>query len=62
MEFEELINKRHSIREYSERYNVPPDKLHIEITETMTVYDQEDLIYKLNEIHNIGYKIELDDF
>ncbi|MCQ2459402.1 MAG: bifunctional diguanylate cyclase/phosphodiesterase [Ruminococcus sp.] len=58
----EQENLVENLRSCAERYNVPPDKLHIEITETMTVYDQEDLIYKLNEIHNIGYKIELDDF
>ncbi len=50
------------LKSYAEQHSVSPDMLHIEITETMMTYDVEDLIFKLNEIRRIGYKIELDDF
>lgn len=39
-----------------------PDRLHIEITETLMMDNTNDLIIKLNNIRTIGYEVELDDF
>lgn len=38
------------------------EQLHIEITETLMTENMEDLLEKLNEIREIGFKVELDDF
>lgn len=43
-------------------YNISPDLLHIEITETLMADDVDALVRKLAAIRTVGYQIELDDF
>lgn len=45
-----------------EKYNVNPNKLHVEITESLMADDIDELVEKLNEIRELGFEIELDDF
>ncbi|MBP1592872.1 MAG: EAL domain-containing protein [Oscillospiraceae bacterium] len=46
----------------AEEFDVSPDYLHIEITETLMSSDLENLIEKLEKFRSLGYEIELDDF
>jgi len=44
------------------KHEIPPEKLHIEITESACVNNQETLISTLNELRSMGFVIEIDDF
>lgn len=44
------------------RHNIPPEKLEIEITESMLIDDFEQACRRLKQLREIGIKIALDDF
>ncbi|MEP0068036.1 EAL domain-containing protein [Pyruvatibacter sp.] len=44
------------------RHNIPPEKLEIEITESMLIDDFEQAYQRLKQLRDIGIKIALDDF
>lgn len=44
------------------RHNIPPEKLEIEITESMLIDDFDQAYRRLSELRDIGIKIALDDF
>lgn len=50
------------LRETLKESKMPPEKLEIEITESVIMYSADMVIKKLNEIHEMGIKIALDDF
>lgn len=45
-----------------ERYNVPPEKVELEITETILVDDFEETKKRLDDLRKTGIRISLDDF
>ena len=55
----ELVNK---IRKYIELYNLPPQSLEIEITETAMFTDTAHLAIVLQAIDDLGISVSLDDF
>ncbi len=50
------------LRQAIEQSNITTDHLHLEITETALVNDEEAALQTLNELSKIGYSIWLDDF
>lgn len=50
------------ITECITKYEIPPNKLTLEITESIALYQEEIVLKKLEELKNIGVKIALDDF
>ena len=59
------LNKQGFLKEYSEiqkKYNVPPELLEIELTETI-VFENLSLLKELiDDIHNMGFLCSMDDF
>ena len=51
-EFEKIIKK----------YDIPPEKLHIEITESACIGDKETLIAMMDGLRARGFVVEIDDF
>lgn len=51
-----------NMKEAVQTYNLDASQLHIEITETLMTENTVDLVKKLNEIREAGFKVELDDF
>lgn len=51
-----------SIQNILERYNVLPEKVELEITETILVDDFEETKERLNDLRKTGIRISLDDF
>ncbi len=45
-----------------QHYRVPPQSLHLEVTESMIMHDQKTALRVLNELREIGVKIDMDDF
>ena len=46
----------------AEKYNVPPQYLEIEVTESVFFEAQEMIISKVNELREYGFKVSVDDF
>lgn len=44
------------------KYEIPPNNLTLEITESIALYQEEIVLEKLEELKNLGLKIALDDF
>lgn len=44
------------------KYSIPVEYLHLEITESAYVENQEKLISVIEQLHKIGFMIEMDDF
>lgn len=44
------------------RHNVPPQCLHLEVTESMVMQDRSTSLEALNQLRELGLKIDLDDF
>lgn len=55
----ELISELNAIRE---RYDMPPIVLRLEITESVYVSRPDYMSKFVNNLRNIGYKVEMDDF
>jgi EAL domain-containing protein (putative c-di-GMP-specific phosphodiesterase class I)/GGDEF domain-containing protein len=49
-------------RNLIQKYNLAPDQLHIEITETAYVENPEILISTTEKLRSIGFQVEMDDF
>ncbi len=45
-----------------ERYAIHPSRLELEITESIAMCDQEHILHTLNELHEQGLKLSMDDF
>ena len=45
-----------------QKYNVQPNKLKLEITETAFISDQEKLIIEIEKLQKLGFTVEMDDF
>lgn len=50
------------LKYYTEYYNLDPEKIEIEITESVLIEDSEATINLLKNLRNFGFKISLDDF
>lgn len=50
------------VLELIERYNLEPENVELEITESVLMESYETIVYKLNQLYNNGFKIALDDF
>lgn len=48
--------------ELVEKYEIPPEKLKLEITETALMMDLEKQLVLLDKLQNYGFQIEIDDF
>ena len=55
------IDSAEEILQPVEDNGIDVDLLHIEITESLAVHDSA-VLEKVNTVHNLGFKIELDDF
>jgi len=51
-----------NLKYFLKKYEIPTDKIEIELTENLFVGNMEKVISKLNEIKKIGCRIALDDF
>ncbi len=51
-----------SIKSYLDRYQVAPNLLELEITESMMMSNPQRTVEVLNKLHKIGVKIAIDDF
>lgn len=52
----------HTLTSVIQTYNIPAHLIEIEITESALVEDNGYLLTLLNEIHNLGFKLSMDDF
>lgn len=52
----------YTISRIQDKYKIPQDLIHFEITESAYMEDQENLIRRVNEIRKMGFKIAMDDF
>ena len=50
------------LKYYTEYYNLDPEKIEIEITESVLIEDSESTIELLKNLREYGFKISLDDF
>ena len=50
------------IRDIVEEFDVPPERLRIEITETVMMTDIEHRMHILNQLRDAGFIVEIDDF
>lgn len=50
------------IRDLVEKYNVPPQYLEIEVTESLFFEESELIVRKVNELRDYGFKVSVDDF
>lgn len=50
------------IKRLGDEFKIPTDLIHFEITESAYMNDQQNLLYRINEIRKLGYKIAMDDF
>lgn len=64
------LSKRHlenpdfieSYREIQKKYNIPPELIEIELTETLVFENLEQIIQTVTKIHDSGFSCSLDDF
>lgn len=45
-----------------EQYEIPPDALHVEITESAVTRDLEQLKEAIRKFHDLGLEVWMDDF
>lgn len=50
------------LMEIAKRYEVPPELIEIELTETDMIQNEEILLGFLTQIHDVGFKLSMDDF
>jgi len=50
------------VEESLHRHNVPPQCLHLEVTESMVMHDRSTSLVVLNKLRGLGLKIDIDDF
>ncbi len=51
-----------NLKSIIDKYNVPPELIELEITETIAFESMDVISDVLNRLHNIGFKISMDDF
>lgn len=56
---EKLISK---VLQLCEKYNIDPQSIKIEITESVSSKGTEDVIYVMQQLRDLGMEVELDDF
>lgn len=59
LENDDLVER---IEALVDRYGVPHDRLHLEVTESAYVDDPDRVLYCLRRLREHGFKIEMDDF
>ena len=45
-----------------EKYDIPPSRLHLEITESSVMYNANENIKMINNLREYGFTVEMDDF
>lgn len=50
------------IKEVINKYNLPPESIEIEITESVLIEDLDGIVDKINKLRAYGVKVSLDDF
>ena len=50
------------IKALVEEFSLPPEKLRLEITETVMMNDEENHLAVINDLRNAGFLVEMDDF
>ncbi len=61
----QVLYNRQFINEYTDivkKYNIPPDLVQLEITESTMFENQDEFKYIIDELHEHGFKILMDDF
>ena len=56
------LNVVHELVEIVNKYEIPPEKLHIEITESACIGDKDALIAMMDGLRERGFVVEIDDF
>lgn len=51
-----------TIKELTNKYNIPPDLLRLEITESAYIENSEHIVKPVEELQRLGYIVEMDDF
>ncbi|MBR5932464.1 MAG: EAL domain-containing protein [Treponema sp.] len=55
-------NLVYAIARLQDKYNIPAEYVHFEITESAYMNNQHDLINRVNRIRDMGFKVAMDDF
>lgn len=50
------------VKDALEKYGIPPECLHLEVTESIIMHDREISVSTLNELKRLGVNIDVDDF
>lgn len=50
------------VKQALDKYAIPPECLHLEVTEGIIMHDRETSIATLNELKNLGVNLDVDDF
>ncbi len=58
----ELMDAVGELEKLVQKYNVPREYLHVEITESAVTHDLSGLKHAMDRLHGLGYTIWLDDF
>ncbi len=51
-----------TINQIRENYNIPPQLIELEITESMYISNSSEISELIKELHRLGYKVSMDDF
>ena len=57
-----LPNLVEIVRQMLQKHAIPPECLHLEVTESMIMHDQISTVATLSEFRELGVKIDMDDF
>jgi EAL domain-containing protein (putative c-di-GMP-specific phosphodiesterase class I) len=52
----------YTIKYLKDEYNIPPELVHFEITESAYIGDEGNFLQRINLIRSLGFKIAMDDF
>ena len=58
----EAVDMLQSVEELVQKYDIPRDYLHIEVTESMIASDEELMTRVIEDFRNAGYEVWMDDF
>ena len=58
----EIVDLADQIAAIADKYSLPHELLHVELTESISSFKPEQIIRTLAELHDNGFYIELDDF
>ena len=50
------------VEQVIEKHAIPPERLHLEVTESLIMQDQKTIITILKELRKMGIKVDMDDF